>query len=142
MRKVQLLAVAAAAGTAVLYFLIGLGVLHIGRSIQGTGDDLLGFGLVSSTAYLVIAVLVYFGRHRAVWILVAVIDLMVIATYFAVAGIRQPPYEVWGVLIKVLQFLLLAAVVYLAVRGPNRKTSLEQTDSEVARARGRQPSVR
>ena len=67
---------------------------------------------------------------------------MVIAIYFAVAGIRQPPYEVWGVLIKVLQFLLLVAVVYLAVRGSKRKTSPEQTDSEVARARGRQPSVR
>jgi hypothetical protein len=45
MRKVQLVAVSTAAVAAVLYFLIGLGVLHIGRSTQGTGDDLLGFGL-------------------------------------------------------------------------------------------------
>ena len=142
MRKVQLLAVTAAAGTAVLYFLIGLGVLHIGRSIQGTEDDLLRFGLVSGTAYLVIAVLVYFARYRAVWILIAVVDLMVIATYFAVAAIRQPPYEIWGVLIKILQLLLLAAVVYLAVRGPKRQTKPEQTTAELARPRGAQSSVR
>ena len=42
-----------------------------------------------------IAVLVYFARHPAVWILIAVVDPMVIATYFAVAAIRQPPYEIW-----------------------------------------------
>jgi hypothetical protein len=127
MRKVQRVAVFTAAVAAVLYFLIGLGVLHIGRSTQGTGDDLLGFGLASGSAYLTIAVLIYFVRSRAVWILIAAFDAMVIVVYFAVAGIRVPPYEVWGVLIKVLQLVLLAAVVYLAVRAPKRQAKAQRT---------------
>lgn len=44
MRNVQLLAVTGAARAAVLYLLIGLGLLHIGRCTEGTGDQLLGFG--------------------------------------------------------------------------------------------------
>jgi hypothetical protein len=37
------------------------------------------------------AALGYLIRRRVVWILVAVFDMLVIITHFAVAGIRQPP---------------------------------------------------
>jgi hypothetical protein len=36
--------------------------------------------------------------------------------YFAVAELRSPPFELWGLLTKALQVVLLAAVVYLAIR--------------------------
>jgi hydrogenase-4 membrane subunit HyfE len=81
---------------------------------------------------LIIAVLVCFVRSRAVWILIAAFDVMVIVVYFAVAGIRQPPYEIWGVLIKVLQLVLLAAVVYLAVRAPKRQAKPQRTGAQPA----------
>jgi hypothetical protein len=52
-------------------------------------------------------------KRRVVWILAAVFDLLVIIMYFAVAGIRQPPYEVWGLMIKALEVVLLGALAYL-----------------------------
>lgn len=50
----------------------------------------MGFGLASGI-YLMAAALGYLIRRRVVWILVAVFDMLVIITHFAVAGIRQPP---------------------------------------------------
>jgi hypothetical protein len=40
----------------------------------------------------------------------------VIVGYFAVAGIREPPVELWGLLVKASQVVLLIAIGYLFVR--------------------------
>ena len=113
MERALLIATGSVVATALLYFLIGLGVLNIGTSKEGAGNDLLGFGTVSGVAYLIVATLIYLIKRKLVWILAAVFDLLVIIVYFAVAGIRQPPYEVWGLLIKVLEVVLLGALAYL-----------------------------
>ena len=33
--------------------------------------------------------------------------------YVAAAGVREPPFDLWGVVIKVLQATVLVATVYL-----------------------------
>jgi hypothetical protein len=122
-RLAQLTATVTALATALLYFLIGLGVLNIGTSTEGTGNqDLLGFGVASGAVYVIVAVLVYLIKRRVVWILTAVLDFLVIIMYFAVASVRQPPYEIWGLLIKALELVLLGALMYLIFR--SRKPSL------------------
>ena len=134
-RLAQLTATVAALATALLYLLIGLGVLNIGTSTQDTGNqDLLGFGVASGVVYVTVAALVYLIKRRVVWILTAVLDFLVIVMYFAVASVRQPPYEIWGLLIKALELVLLGALIYLIYR--SRKLSLadarmgEPSDSE------------
>lgn len=121
-RRVQLVAVLLAVSSAVLYFLIGLGVLHIGTYRQNPGDNsLLGFGASAGVAFLGAAVLLALVRRGLVWIVVGLFDLMVIVFHFVVAPIRQPVFEMWGLLIKVLQAVLLAAIGYVVVRGPQRR---------------------
>jgi hypothetical protein len=66
MRRIQQCAVAAAAVTAVLYLLIGFGVLDVGTSADETQPDLLGFGLAAGGAYAVIAVLLTLVRRSVV----------------------------------------------------------------------------
>jgi hypothetical protein len=122
-RLAQLTATVTALATALLYFLIGFGMLNIGTSTQGTGNqDLLGFGVASGVVYVIVAALVYLIKRRVVWILTAVLDFLVIIMYFAVASVRQPPYEIWGLLIKALELVLLGALMYLIYR--SRKLSL------------------
>jgi hypothetical protein len=117
MRRIELFAAGVAAATAVLYLLIGFEVLYIGEPAEGGAGDILGFGLSSAGAFAVIAALLLFLRRRWAWIAIALFNVATIAMYFAVASVRDPPYEIWGLLIKALQVVLLGTVAYLVVRG-------------------------
>jgi hypothetical protein len=108
-RNMRYLAVAGAAAAALLYFLIGFEVLTISKPTSGTGD-ILGFGLSAGTAFAVIAVLVALVHKRWVLALVALFDAAVIVAYFAFADLRDPPFEPWGLLVKVAQAVLLVGV--------------------------------
>ena len=120
-RLVRYLAAATAALSAFLYYLIGFGALDIGRSTSGT-TDLLGFGLSAGTAFLVAGLLVFVVHRRWLVALVALMDVAVIGGYFAMAGIRVPPYEIWGLSIKVAQVVFLVALGYLLIRGEHAST--------------------
>ena len=41
--------------------------------------------------------------------------------YVAVSPQRTPPFEQWGILIKVLQVAILASLAYLVIRQPVRR---------------------
>jgi hypothetical protein len=120
-RLVRSLAAGTAALSALLYYLIGFGALDIGRSTSGPAD-LLGFGLSAGTAFLGAGVLVLVIHHRWLVALVALMDVAVIVGYFAMAGIRVPPYEIWGLSIKVAQVAFLVALGYLLIRGEQAST--------------------
>lgn len=132
MRRVQYVAAAAAAAAAILYFLIGFGVLDIGTGADGTSKDLLGFGVTAGAAFAVVAVLSLLVPRRFLLILIALFDAAVITVYFVVAEIREPPVELWGVLIKAVQVVLLGAVVFMIIRRPQRKHVERQVEARTS----------
>jgi hypothetical protein len=108
---VQSAAIGLASVSALLYLLSGT-----------VGSLRLGFTLGMTAAFALVAVgLLYFAGRRA-WGFVALLDLVAIVGYFAVAPSRDPHFEVWGIAIKVVQVALLAAVGYLLIR--DRKESV------------------
>lgn len=116
-RWTRRVAAGAAAGAAVLYVLIGFGVLFIGESTTGA-TDLLGFGLTLGGLYAIAALLVLEIRNR--WFLAALVllNLATLIGYVALAGVRVPPFELWGLAIKVLQVVMLVAVARLLFLHP------------------------
>jgi hypothetical protein len=126
------IAAGAAGVSALLYYLIGFGILDIGESTSGT-TDLLGFGLSAGTTFAVAGLLVWFVRRRWLAGAIALLDLGVIIGYFVMAGIRVPPFEVWGMSIKAAQVVLLLAAGYLLFRG-GEATRTVSTGPAVGRA--------
>jgi peptidoglycan/LPS O-acetylase OafA/YrhL len=117
-RTLRIVAVAAAAASALLYYLIGFEVVDIGTSTAGE-PDLLGFGLIVGTTYAGIGVVLALSWGSR-WLLAAigVVDAAVILGYFAMASLREPPFEAWGLLIKACQVVLLVAVGVLLFAHP------------------------
>jgi hypothetical protein len=120
-RTVRILAAAAAAASALLYYLIGFGVLYIGESTTGEDAGLLGFGLMAGSTFLVAALLVWLMPRRWLLALVALLDVAVIVGYFAAAGIRDPSFEPWGLLVKAAQVVFLLALGYLLLQAPGSR---------------------
>ena len=121
-RRARWVAVLAAAATAALYGLIGLGVLPIGVPADGSPPDLVGFGLGLGGIFALVAVSVALVRHRAVLAVAAALQVLVIVGYFALASVREPQFEVWGLVVKGCQAVLLVAVGYMLLAG--RRTGL------------------
>ena len=113
-RTGRTVAVAAAAASAILYILIGFEVLDVGSSRTGT-NDILSFGLLMGAVYAVIAAVVALVPWRWVLGVVAIVNALVFIGYFALAGVREPPVELWGLLVKASQLVLLGAMAYLLV---------------------------
>ena len=99
----------AAAGTAALYLLSGT-----------VGPIKLSFSVTMGAVFAVVALALFFFAGRLVWMLAGVLDLGAIIGYFAVAPSREPHFEVWGIVIKVAQVVLLAALGYLLMRHRKR----------------------
>ena len=110
--------IAAALACAGLYLLIGLGALTVGEPTEGGSADLLGFGAPMFVLYGLTALAIWRWRSRAGLALVAGFQLVPLLGYVAAAGFREPPYEPWGVLIKVCQVAVLVAAGALAFRAP------------------------
>jgi hypothetical protein len=113
----RFIAVVAAMAAAIFYVLIGFQVLAIGRSAQGGTPDLLGFGLAAGGFYAGLAILLALAQGRLVWIPVAAVDLVIVIAYFAMANLRDPQFEVWGLTVKAFQLVMFGALVYLAYHG-------------------------
>ena len=119
-RAVRYLGVVAAGVAAVLYFLIGLGVLPVGESSSGGTPDLFGFGAILGGAFAVAAVLLWRFQSRVLWAAVAILQIVVIVGYVALADLRVPPFEPWGLVVKACQVLVLCAVTFLMFSGRRR----------------------
>lgn len=116
-RLARYTAVAASAVAAALYVLIGFQVLYIGQSAQGGTPDLLGFGLAAGGFFAAVAILLAFAQGRLVWVPVAVADLAVVIAYFAMANLRDPQFEIWGLTVKAVQLVMFGALAYLVYHG-------------------------
>jgi peptidoglycan/LPS O-acetylase OafA/YrhL len=111
-----LVATASAAVMAVIYLLIGTETLHV---IEPATDQP-AFGYPAAAAFGALAVVVYQSRRRLVWAAAVLIQVFVAFVYFNLADQRTPPFEVWGVTLRVIQIPLIAALVYLAIRDDRR----------------------
>jgi hypothetical protein len=103
---------------AVIYLLIGLGILDIGASTSGEAVDLALFGFSAAIAYAVLALLLTFTDRRWLWILAALVMLWVYVIYVSTSGVREPSFEVWGIALRIIQVPLLASLVYLSWNSP------------------------
>jgi hypothetical protein len=106
----------AAVLAAVVYLFIGLGVLSIGTAASGEAPDLVSFGLTMAVVFVVVAAVLLRFRSRTVTFAVAGVQVLVIVGYFAMSSIRNPPVELWGLLIKGLQVVVLVAAALLLAR--------------------------
>lgn len=117
-RTIRYLVAALSTATALLYVLIGFGVLTV---VEGTATDappMILFGASAGAAFVLGAALLLLFDRRALWIVGAILQVGVIVMYVSVSFQRTPPFEVWGILIKILQITILGGLVYLSVRLP------------------------
>ena len=116
-RLIRYAAAGISLGVAAIYFLIGFEVIKV---VNASVDDMsmFGFGVPAGSAFVIGAVLLIAFDHRSLWFLGALLQVATIVMYFAISPQREPPFEIWGILIKIGQALLLLTLVYLSVRAP------------------------
>lgn len=129
---VRTAAIGASLVAAALYLLIGFGILDIGESADGGNPGLFEFGAMMGAVFGITAVLLWFVRSRILWVAVAVIQVIVLVGYVAFASYREPPFDLWGLVIKGAQAVILAAMVYLVVRGRETESTTTSTPTPTA----------
>ena len=112
---------AAASGLmALIYFGIGLGVLQVVDPATQT-ESLLPFGAAAGGAFLLGAALLSTTDRRPLWVLGAIFQVAVAIMYVVVSQQRTPPFEVWGITLRIIQVPLFAALLYLALKSPESR---------------------
>jgi hypothetical protein len=123
--------VAGACGlVAVLYALTGSGLVAVTEDQEPGAIPPL---LVGAGLFAVLGLLVARGAGRAVMVAGALLQVPVVLMYLAIAAERTPPYEPWGISIKVLQLFLLGAFGWLAWRGEPRAPGRDAPESVLVR---------
>lgn len=115
-RLVRYLAAALSAACALVYFMIGFGIIEVVDAVPGDEPFLLFFGVSAGLAFWLGALLLVVVDRRWVWIAGAAVQVLGIVTYVQKAETRTPPFEVWGVLLKIAEALILGALAYLVLR--------------------------
>jgi hypothetical protein len=106
--------------TALLYFGIAAGVLVVVDAPAADAPGMFEFGAAAGAAFVLGALLLFALDHRGLWLLGALLQVGVIVMYIAVGPQRTPSFELWGLLIKALQVVILVALAWLTVRPPTR----------------------
>jgi hypothetical protein len=123
---VRYLAAGAALLMATLYALIGFGVLDVGGTTQASASeapDMWVFGVSAATAFLISAIVFLTVDRRWVWVAAIVFNVLVFAMYIAVSAMRAPAFEVWGMALRLIQFVLIGALGYLALHGAEKRVA-------------------
>jgi deazaflavin-dependent oxidoreductase (nitroreductase family) len=116
-RLARYIGAAVAATMAAIYFGIGAGVLDVG----GTSADrqfIWVFGALAGAAFLLGAVLLVLFDRRWLWIVGFAFQLFVYWAYVDVSKTRTPPYEMWGITLRIIQVPLVIGLADLAWRAP------------------------
>jgi hypothetical protein len=101
------------AGIAAVYALIGAGAVTVAEPVEGM--DMVTFGAGAAAIFVVGAVLLLTVERRPLWAGGAVLQVLMFAMYLAVSTERTPPFEAWGIGIRVAQVVLLGLLVTLAL---------------------------
>ncbi len=112
-RLVRYAAAALSALCAIVYVLIGFGLIYPLDEGSAETPGLLFFGVSAGLAFALGAFLLVTTDRRPVWILGAIFQVVVVWAYVSVADKRDPPYEPWGIALKIAQVAILAALAYL-----------------------------
>lgn len=104
--------------TALIYFMIGFNVVTV---LDGNEGQF--FGIFAGLAYAFGVLLLLRLDRRELWIIGAILQIFVVFTYFNLASQRSPSYEVWGILLRIPQLIILIALVYLARQLPTRSAA-------------------
>ena len=115
-RTIRYGAAAVAAIMAAVYVLIGLGVLNVGGS-DSDRAFLWVFGALAGGAFLLGALLLVAVDRPWVWVAGLIFQVFVYWAYVDVSKSRTPPFETWGITLRIIQLPLLVALGYLAIRG-------------------------
>jgi hypothetical protein len=118
-RTVRHVAAALSALVASVYLLIGFDAIRVVDAQATTAGELLPFGLVAGGAFALGAVLLVALDARPLWLVGAAFQVIVLVLYVVVAPERTPPFEIWGVLLRVPQVAMLAALAYLFLSVPD-----------------------
>jgi hypothetical protein len=111
-RAVRYVAAGLSAACAAVYFAIGFGLV-VPVETTTDGPSLLPFGVAAGIAFAVGAVLLLRIDRLGPWIMGAILQVLAIVLYVVVAERRTPPFEAWGILLKVAQAAILASLVWL-----------------------------
>jgi hypothetical protein len=110
--------------TALLYVLIATSTVSVidASAVADARHDQLAFATPAAIAYALGAVLLLIPRldRRILWVAGAILQVGVILMYFSLAPDREPSFEPWGIAIRVVEFLLLAALIVLVTDEPER----------------------
>lgn len=116
--KVRYFTAAMAGVTAIFYYLIAAHVLPV---VDVMDKGITTFGLVAGVGFTVAALLLVFTKRRWIWITGAILQIAVIAIYFKVGADRAPNYEVWGLVMRAPQALIVLSLAYLStIKMPKR----------------------
>nr|WP_297427459.1 hypothetical protein [uncultured Actinotalea sp.] len=126
MHPSRLVAAASAWAAGVLYVLVGVGVLDIGRAVDPGAQDLLAFGIAAGAAQVLVGAVLLGAKGRAPLLLVVGFETLVVLLYVAVASVRIPAYEEWGLTIKALEIVTLVATLALATHLHPVRTGAER----------------
>lgn len=118
-RHIRFIAAAASTTMAVIDFLIGLRVLDIGGSTTPDQVDIGLFGASAGSVFLVLALLLALTDRRWLWVPAVVFQVFVYAVYIGTSSVRVPPFETWGITLRIIQIPLLLGLVYLSIRAPS-----------------------
>jgi hypothetical protein len=123
-RRIQYVAALLAGLTAGLYVLIATSAVSVidPAVVEDARRDQLAFATPAALAYALGAVLLLIPMldRRILWALGALLQVGVIIMYLSVAPDREPSFEPWGIVIRIVQLLLLATLVLLVADEPER----------------------
>lgn len=118
--------------TALLYLLIGLNVVSIGEI---TPEEQTAFALPAAAVFLGGLIVALLWDKRWLWLVGALGLTLIIVMYFNLASQRVPDYEVWGILIRVVQVPLLVSLLYLGFTTPGEKPAPREDDAVLSTSR-------
>jgi hydrogenase-4 membrane subunit HyfE len=108
-------AAAASLIAAAIYYLMGFEVVRVVSDAPATAS-ILAFGVAAGTAMVLAAALLILVHRRWIWALVAGFQVLTLGWYVAVAPLRDPPVELWGLLVGLVELFILVALTYLLIQ--------------------------
>lgn len=114
--------------SAVVYLLIGLQVVPA-IEVGPSDPSPLWFGVGAALAFLFGAAVMLVSERLVLWVMGALFQVFAIAAYLGVAEERTPSFEFWGIALRVVQALILVALVVLISRYPQPPRSAAQAAS-------------